>query len=56
MLNDEPPDDGDDDEEEGEQMTEGRNDHTVVVDETGAMCARMRGQAQRDILCENMRI
>ena len=56
MLNDEPPDDGDDDEEEREQVTEGRNDHTVVVDETGAMCARMRGQAQRDILCENMRI
>ena len=56
MLNDEPPDDGDDDEEERDQVTDGRHDHVVVVDETGAMCARLRGQAQRDILCENMRV
>ena len=49
MLNDEPPDDGDDDEEEREQVTDGRHDH-LVVDETDATCARMRGQA-RETYC-----
>ena len=56
MLNDEPPDEGDDDEEEREEVTDARHDHVVVVDETGAMSTRLRGQAQRDILCENMRV
>lgn len=36
-------------------MTEGRHDY-VVVDETDTVSARMRGQAQRDILCENMEV
>ena len=38
-----------------DQVTEGRHDY-VVVDETDTVSARMRGQAQRDILCENMEV
>ena len=36
-----------------DQVTEGRHDY-VVVDETDTVSARMRGQAQRDILYENI--
>ena len=53
MLNDDPPED--DDEEESDDDSDNEEYRNVMIEDGDVNTIRLRGQAERDNLCDNMR-
>ena len=53
MINDDPPED--DDEEESDDDSDNEEYRNVRIEDGDVNTIRLRGQAERDKLCDNMR-